>query len=105
MTTWGETKLTFLVPSGSFLGDTLKWCTLSSKHLRVKKQLSLALIWKWETSEAFICGKAEATRRQIQHRGQKKKGTQCWMLAYQTVSVCEGLTALPSFTGSCFWPS
>lgn len=27
------------------------------------------------------------------------------MLAYQTVSMCEGLTALPSDIGSCVWPS
>ena len=40
-----HTCLTFLVASGSFLGETLKWCKLSSKHLRVKKQVSFALIW------------------------------------------------------------
>lgn len=36
---------TFLVASGSSSGDTLKWCTLPSEHLRVKRQLSLARIY------------------------------------------------------------
>lgn len=39
---------TFLAASGSFWGDTLKWCMLPSKHFRVKKQLSLARLWKRE---------------------------------------------------------
>lgn len=46
ITTRREMKRTFLVTSGSFWGDTLKWCTLSSKHLRVNKKRSLPRLWK-----------------------------------------------------------
>lgn len=47
---------------------------------------------------------ANVILRRIQHRGQTKGGL-FLMLAYQTVSVCEGLTALPLHIGSSIWPS
>jgi len=98
-------KLTFAVASGSFLGDTLKWCMLSSKHLRVKKQLSLARSWGKNENVKIKTSQKCAKVIQNSHKLKTTDVQLFKMRAYQTLSVRERLAASPSPIGCCIRPS
>lgn len=96
--TYNKLEHTRLVASGSFLGGTLKWCTLPSKHVRVKRQLSLARVCK---ELKWVSKKYDPSHNTCRHCSPQ------WLNEgnYQTLSVREGFTALSSHIGSCIWPS
>lgn len=52
--TYNILEPTCLVVSGSLFGGILKWCTLPSKHVRVKRQLSLARLCKGKCTNNTI---------------------------------------------------